>query len=163
MDAMNRLRMPSLKTTSFKGCPAWFHRRGQLLRSHDLWHGRGGGVRCYRPTTNNQPTATRTKYCTICYCEWCFLWKALLFERLSPPPLLFDYFFSAPFAGFHIFAVWQPFFCRQWRITVDPWLKKSVRRHWWTWEGKAWNFHTSFGDSCDHLKHENSYPNESYP
>ena len=105
------IRMPSLKTTSFKGCPAWFHRRGQLLRSHDLWHGRGGGVRCYRPTTNQQQHEQNiARYFIVndvFFEKPCFLRGSLLL------PLWFDYFFFGALRGVHIFAVWQPFFCRQ--------------------------------------------------
>ena len=111
---------------------------GKLLRSHDLWHGRGGGVMighrwsvgCFRwlrigptrnneRTTNNQPPATLTKYCTYmfsftCLFEWCFLLKPCFLSG-SPllPLLLFGCFFFSALRGVHIFALWQPFFCRQ--------------------------------------------------
>ncbi len=107
--------------------PRWVRKiSGELLRSHDLRHGCGGGVRCgqrwptneQRTTTNNQPPVTnqkhQTKICTwlffTCYFEW-FSFKALLFERLSPS--LFLLIFFQRLRGVHIFAVWQPFFCRQ--------------------------------------------------
>lgn len=98
---------------------------GKLLRSHDLWHGRGGGVMighrwsvgCFRwlrigptrnneRTTNNQPPATLTKifahmFSFTCLFEWCFLLKPCFLSG-SPllPLLLFGCFFFRRFAGF---------------------------------------------------------------